>query len=80
MADCGCTAVRASGDPAGRSITSLGGLAGRRKKKGARKAKRKSTKAKKGSHCVRFKSGKKRCFSTAKGAANAVKLFKAKRV
>ena len=67
MADCGCKAVRASGDPAGMSISGLGGFGrvttrgGSKKKSASRK--RSSSRAKalqsSGAFCVLTKTGAK---------------------
>lgn len=64
MAGCGCSALRASGDPRGMSISGFGRVS--TKKGRGHKSKKKSAAAKKllssGSWCVTWKSsGKKSC-------------------
>jgi len=77
---CGCKAMAANGDPAGRSITALGGVTHRRtsaRKKGRMAAKKKATKRKskgKGAFCVYSPKGKLfRCFESKDSAERMAK-------
>jgi hypothetical protein len=69
MAGCKCEAVKASGDPAGRSISALSGVR-RGKKRSASKKKRTG----KGKHCVYSPKGKLfTCFEKESSARKVVK-------
>lgn len=64
--------MRASGDPAGRSINALGGLRGRKKTK--RGSKRKAPPRNKGEHCVFSKNDKLiMCFAESSSAKKFLK-------
>lgn len=74
MAGCGCSALKASGDPRGMSISGFGKVGTRKRGKAHKKSGKKSSAAKRllnsGSFCVTWKkSGKKSCNFKTKAAA-----------